>query len=214
MSTNVAMYCRVSTRDKGQDPSNQIRDLNAEFQRLGFTLTQFQEYVDRETASGKRRRPEFERMLSDAEKGKFSTLYVWALDRLSREGTLKTLLLIDRLNSFGVRVKSLKEPWLDPQSPTYDLLVPIFSWVAKTESQRISDRVRAGLARAKAMGVVLGRRPIPVEVDKVLAAYQQNQSVRTVARMLGYSRTMVHRVVKAHKPPEGPPGAPATPPCP
>jgi DNA invertase Pin-like site-specific DNA recombinase len=107
------------------------------------------------------------------------------------------------LNSFGVKVKSIREPWLDPQSPTYDLLVPIFSWVAKAEAQRISERVRAGLARAKAMGVVLGRRPIPVEVDKVLAAYRQTPSLRTVARMLNLSRTMVHRIVKRARPPEG-----------
>jgi DNA invertase Pin-like site-specific DNA recombinase len=208
------MYCRVSTRDKGQDPSNQIRELTEECKRLGYELTQYQQYIDCESASGKRRRPEFERMLNDAEHRKFNVLFVWALDRLSREGTLKTLLLIERLNSFGVKVKSLREPWLDPTSPTYDLLVPIFSWVAKAEAQRISDRVRAGLARAKAMGVVLGRRPIAVEVDRVLAAYQQHQSVRTVARMLGYSRTMVHRVVRGHRHPEGPPGDPPSPSCP
>lgn len=205
MTSRIALWARVSTRDKGQDPENQLRDLRAESQRLGSVPTQFLEYIERETASGKRRRPEFERMLHDAEHKKFDLLLVWALDRLTREGTLKTLLLIDRLSSYGVKVKSLRESWLDPASATYDLLVPVWAWAARQEIVRLSSRIKSGLARAKSMGVVLGRRPIPVEVDRVLEAYKQHQSVRTVARMLGYSRTMVHRTIKRNKPPEGEP---------
>lgn len=208
----LAIYARVSTSVrrvknpdgtettiKSQDPENQLLQLRDEAQRLGFTREQTVEFIDRETGTGKRRREQFEKMLLAAKQGRFELLLVWALDRLSREGALKTLLVLDRLTSDGVRVKSLCENWLDPASPSYELLVPTWAYVARHEAIRLSQRVKAGLARAKAMGTVLGRRPIEVEVDKVLAAYLQHQSVRIVARLLGYSRSIVHRTISQHR---------------
>jgi DNA invertase Pin-like site-specific DNA recombinase len=82
-------------------------------------------------------------MLADAERRKFDVLLIWALDRLSREGTIRTLLLLDQPGKAGVKVRSLSEPWLGPASPTYELLLPIFAWIARQESLRISERVKA-----------------------------------------------------------------------
>lgn len=196
----ASIYARVSTRDKGQDPENQLRELRVECRRQGYALSPEHEYVDRETGTGKRRRPRFEEMVYAAEHRRFQLLVVWSLDRLSREGTLKTLLLIERLNSCGIKVKSLKEPWLDPASPTYELLLPIFAWVAKAEAQRISDRVRSGLLRAKAMGIKLGRPAKDIDPQRVLQIYKQVHSVRETAKLVGgVSRSLIHRVIKANQ---------------
>lgn len=195
-SVRVGLYARVSTRDKGQDPMNQLRELRAEVQRLGFEVSPELEYVDRETGTGKRKRGQFEKMLYDAEHGRFKLLFIWALDRFSREGTLKTLLLLERLNRSGVKVKSLREPWLDPSSPTYELLLPIFAWVAKAEAQRLSARVQAGLARARAEGVRLGRPPVEVAPEQVAQVYSANNSIRATAKVLHVSASTVQRILR------------------
>lgn len=120
----VAIHARVSTSDKGQDPRNQLLELRR-YSEGKANCAPIVEYVEQETATGKKRRPVFDQMLQDAERGRFEVLVIWAIDRLSREGPLKTMLLLDRMHRAGVKVKSLKEPWLDPRfadlrpSPSY-----------------------------------------------------------------------------------------------
>jgi len=190
-----AFYARVSTRDKGQDTQNQAVDLQRYLTTKGLEVL---EYTEQETATGKKRRPVFEQILQDAESGKFQILVVWALDRLTREGPLKAMLVLDRLNRAGVKVKSLKEPWLDPDSPTYDLLLPIFAWIAKQEAKRISERVLAGLERAKAHGKRLGRPSAHRDHDKdakqIRAMRDAGDSYGDIAAELGRSKSDVYRV--------------------
>jgi DNA invertase Pin-like site-specific DNA recombinase len=124
------------------------------------------------------------------------------VDRLSREGTLKTLTLIDKLAKLGVRVRSHCEPWLDPASPTYDLLLPIFAWIARQESVRISERVRAGLQTAVAKGKKLGRRPKHGDqagevVRRILVMRSAGKSLRVIAENVGLSRSRISQIIKA-----------------
>jgi len=194
MTVKAAIYARVSTDDKGQDPRNQTVALKEFATREGLEIVE--EYIDFETGTGKRRRAAFEKMLYDAERHRFQILAVWALDRLTREGTLKTLLLIDRLESMGVRVRSLQESWLDPSSPTYELLVSVFSWTARAESLKISARIRAGLIRARMEGRRLGRPPKVVDEQLVLRALTEQGSIRKASLALGISRSKIWRIAK------------------
>ncbi len=82
---------------------------------------------------------------------------VWALDRLSREGPLAILTLVDRLKSSGVKVLSYQESWTEAPGELAELLYALTGWVARMESQRRSERTKAGLARAVAQGQKLGR---------------------------------------------------------
>ncbi len=84
---------------------------------------------------------------------------VWALDRLSREGALAILSLVNKLSSYGVKVLSYQESWTEAPGELAELLYAITGWVARMESQRRSERTRAGLARVKAQGKRLGRPP-------------------------------------------------------
>jgi DNA invertase Pin-like site-specific DNA recombinase len=190
-----ALYARVSTRDKGQDTQNQAVELRRYLTSKGI---EFYEYVEQETATGKKRRPVFEQMISDALTGKFQILVIWALDRITREGPLKAMLMLDRLNRAGVKVKSLREPWLDPDSPTYELLLPIFAWVGKQEAVRISERVRAGLERAATKGHFPGRPRKQRERDKdakeIQAMRANGDSYEEIASELGRSKSDVYRV--------------------
>ena len=108
----IALYARVSTKDKGQDHENQLRELRAFVERKGnegWTLAQ--EYVDK--ASGKTSdRPAFRRMFEDASRKQFDMVLFWSLDRFSREGVLETLQHLQKLTSHGVEWFSYREEYL------------------------------------------------------------------------------------------------------
>lgn len=85
MQIKVGIYSRVSTKDKGQDCENQLRQLRAFAETQGYTV--IREYID--YASGKTSdREAFGEMFADASRREFDVLLFWSLDRLSREGVL------------------------------------------------------------------------------------------------------------------------------
>ena len=94
----VAIYCRVSTRDKGQDFTNQLLALREFASKQGWTIVN--EYIDQQSAKDDDR-PAFRQMFQDASQRKFDVLLFWSLDRLSREGVLETLQHLQRLTSYG-----------------------------------------------------------------------------------------------------------------
>jgi DNA invertase Pin-like site-specific DNA recombinase len=151
----TAIYCRVSKDDKSQDPTNQREPLLK--MANTFNLEVVEEYVDY-ASGGNSNRPQFKQMLQDAKARKFDKVLVWSLDRFSREGISNTLHYLEELKKSGVALKSLQESWLDTSdSGVGQLLISIMSWVAQQERQRISERTKAGLLRAKAGGKKLGR---------------------------------------------------------
>jgi len=81
----------------------------------------------------------------------------WALDRFSREGVLPTLHHLQRLDSWGVAWRSYTEQYLDSTGIFKDAVVSIMATIAKQENIRRSERILAGLARAKRNGSRLGR---------------------------------------------------------
>jgi DNA invertase Pin-like site-specific DNA recombinase len=106
---NVGIYARVST-DK-QDNGNQLEQLRDFAGRQGWAIAV--EYVDTVTGSGRRIRPQFERMLLAASQRKFDLLLFWALDRLSREGIVRTLGYLEQLRAWNVGWRSYTQPFLD-----------------------------------------------------------------------------------------------------
>jgi DNA invertase Pin-like site-specific DNA recombinase len=93
-------------------------------------------------------------------KRKFDVLLFWSLDRLSREGVLKTLQILKQLSEYGVKYRSIQEQYIDSLGAFSDAIVGIIATIAQFEAERLSSRVRSGLARAKAGGKVKGLRPI------------------------------------------------------
>jgi len=141
-------------------------------------------------------RPEFRRMLADAAARRFDLVVFWALDRLTREGPLKTLLYLEQLASSGVKFKSFTEPMLDTTTPVGELLIPILSWVAKQERQRISDRTRAGLETARRKGRRLGRPAgTRLDVARIASLRSQGLTTRAIAARIGSSKSAVHKIV-------------------
>lgn len=155
--TRSAIYMRVSKDDGSQETDNQLLVLREEIERDGEELVEV--YVDRETGTkGRRERTDFDRMFRDAERRSFDLLRFWALDRFSREGIRKTIGYLQRLDHLGVRFKSHTEPYLNTDNELIaHIVIGVTSYYAQLEAQRISDRTKAGLARARASGKVIGR---------------------------------------------------------
>jgi DNA invertase Pin-like site-specific DNA recombinase len=192
-NTRVAIYARVSTKDKGQEVENQLRQLR-EFSVLqGWSLVC--EYVDHESGS-RDDRAEFQLMFRDASQRKFDVLMFWALDRFSREGVLETLQHLNRLTACGVGYRSFTEQYFDSCGVFKDAVIAIIATVAKQERVRISQRVRAGLDVARSKGRLLGRPKVVVDSGLIAALRDQGCSWREIVQQTGVSKGTAQRAVR------------------
>ncbi len=190
----AGIYARVSTSDNRQVPENQLAELRRFASTQGWII--HAEYVDHESG-GTADRAEFRRMLAVAARHEFDVLLFWSLDRLTREGALETLQYLNRLSSYGVGYRSFTEPYLDSCGLFKDAIVGILATIAKQERVRVSERVRAGLDRAKAQGTRSGRpvgRPrVIVRRDEVVELRMNGHSWRQIARRQGVSVASARR---------------------
>jgi len=165
----VALYARVSTRDKDQNPENQLVLLRREAERAGDIVVQ--EYVDEESG-GKATRRQFQALMKDAQKRKFDLVRVYALDRFSSEGIEAVFDHTAHLEQCGVTFWSYCEPLLNTTGPMAPLFKAITAWAAAYRNVRHSENVRLGQARKRAEVEAAGgtyqhgRRP----VDELLVA--------------------------------------------
>lgn len=183
--TRVAIYARVSTIDKGQSTENQVLQLRRWCKDAGHVV--IREYVDRESGGkGTAGRAEFGALLCDASRRKFDLVLFWALDRFSREGLAQTVFYLRRLSSYGISFHSYAEPNLSTADDfTRDILLGVLAALAAHERKRLSDRTKAGLARARAQGKKLGRPSLPPELRKeVVARLACGHSMYAIAKSL------------------------------
>lgn len=190
----VAIYTRVSTTDKGQDTENQLAELRRFAASQGWDIVEV--YQDHVTGTkGRDKRPAFDRMLNDAAKRRFDTLLVWSADRLSRQGPYETLDVVKKLSAYGVRFRSLQQPFLDTTNGFGEVLLALFGWLASEERRLISERTKSGLNRAKSQGKRLGRKPVGVDMNRVAAMRSEGLSIREVAQATGVSVGTIHRLL-------------------
>ncbi len=150
----VACYLRVSTGQ--QDVSNQLPAIQAWCDVQGYELAEI--YQENESAWRNGHQHELARFLHDLRNGRrYDYLIIWALDRLCRQGIGPILQLIASIEAYRCHVVSIQESWTAVDGPTRELFIAMAAWAGKFESDRRSDRTRAGLARVKANGKRLGR---------------------------------------------------------
>jgi len=193
-NTRVAIYGRVSTRDKGQEVENQLRQLREFAAKQGWTISC--EYADRESGAN-RDRIEFQEMFRDAAHRRFDLLLFWSLDCFTREGVLETLTHLNRLTGAGVGYRSFTEPYFDSCGIFKDAVISILATIAKQERIRLSERVQAGLARARSRGKRLGRPKKIVDASKIAHLRSQGHSWREITEETGISKGTAQRTVSS-----------------
>jgi DNA invertase Pin-like site-specific DNA recombinase len=189
----VAIYARVSTRDKGQDTENQLVQLREFAAKQGWTISR--EYIDHASGSNSDR-TQFQEMFADASTRKFDVLLFWSLDRLSREGVSETLQHLQRLTAYGVGYRSFTEQYLDSCGMFKDAIIGILATLAKQERVRISERTRAGLDIARSKGKRLGRPVVGVDAGMVRKLRTGGLSYARIAKQMGCSVGTVYAVAK------------------
>ncbi len=190
----VAIYVRVST-DR-QEVENQERQLIPFCEKSGWIIYK----IYRDVMSGKEeKRPGFEEMFRDAHKKLFDIVLFWDMSRFSRSGMEFTILKLRELRNLGILWHSYQEQFLSTADPfTRDIILAVFTSVAKMEREKISQRTRAGLARAKARGVQLGRRCVitDAQIQRVWEEYEHEGSISRAAKVAPFSKGTVYALIK------------------
>lgn len=150
-----ALYARVSTLRK-QDVAMQLSELRQLCQRRNWKIVS--EFVDRGISGAADSRPELNRLMAEAHRGKFSAVAVWRFDRFARSVS-HLLRALETFRSLGIEFVSLSEA-IDTTTPAGKMVFTVLGAVAELERSLIGERVRAGLRNAKAQGKRLGRPPI------------------------------------------------------
>ena len=179
----IAIYCRVSTDDQSCD--RQERDLRAFAKRAGHKIVG----VFKETASGaKNDRPERAKVMALAQAHEIDAILVTELSRWGRS-TQDLVQTLDDLHSWKVSVLALNGLSFDLYTASGKLMRTIMAGLAEFERDLIRERVKSGLAAAKANGVVLGRksgfRPSDKKARRVLEMHAEGLSYRLIGRNLG-----------------------------
>jgi putative DNA-invertase from lambdoid prophage Rac len=195
LGQRAALYCRVSTAD--QSCARQDRDLTAFAARAGHEVVG----VFKETASGaKLDRAERKKVMALAQRREIDAVLVTELSRWGRS-TLDLLHTLKELETRRVSVIAMNGLAFDLSTPHGRMMATILAGIAEFERELIQDRIRSGIAAAKARGKRLGRQPgqRPKSdrlAPKVLALVAAGRSYRLIGRELGLSKNTVAEIVK------------------
>jgi len=192
----VAIYARISTQEGVQHLDNQLSecrqfiDKMPEWEPAKHAI----EYIE-EASGAAADRPTLHDLLRAADNRDFDIVLAFDLSRLTREGPARAFEYIARLRAGGVDFWSVREPYFRTSGIAGDLLIALAAYFYEEERRAIRERVKAGIARARKEGRVLGR---PKEViDAVKLAGMLNQeprpSLRAIAAELKCSKSTIER---------------------
>ena len=185
----AAIYARASTN--GQDPEMQLREVREYCTRRGWQVSG--EYVDRGISGSKEHRPELDRLLADCRKRRVDAVVVYRYDRFAR--SLRQLInALEEFRGLGIDFVSLHEG-VDTSTPNGRLIFGIFATIAEFERELIRDRVRSGIASARAKGKQLGRPRADFDVKAAEALRSAGHSFRQISAELGVPVGTLHRVL-------------------
>lgn len=193
MTKRVAIYTRVSTADGQQTIDNQLRDLHLAAERMGWTIVAHFSDEGISGAKGRDRRPGLDAMLKGIARKEFDMVAAWSVCRLGR--SLQHLVsLLGDLNSKGVDLY-LHIQALDTSTPSGRAMFQMLGVFSEFERAMISERVKSSLARVRASGKVLGRKPLdPKKADRIRQSLQAGRSIAATAKALGVGLGTVHRI--------------------
>lgn len=192
----VGIYLRVST--DAQTTDNQRRELEAVAARSNWQVIEFYEDAGISGAKGRDKRPGFDRLLKDATNRKVDMIAAWSVDRLGR--SLQDLIgFLTELQALRCNLY-LHQQALDTSTPSGRAMFQMLGVFAEFERGMIRERVNAGLARARAKGTRLGRRPVEAKVEaRIRALKAQGMGILKIGKTLGVGTSVVQRVTAEMK---------------
>jgi DNA invertase Pin-like site-specific DNA recombinase len=205
MTMRAAIYARVSTAE--QHSEMQMSELRDHADRRGWKIVG--QYVDEGVSGTKASRPQLDKLMADARRRRFDLVCVWRFDRFARS-TQHLLAALEEFRNLGVNFISLNEA-IDTSTPLGKMVFTVVAAVAELERTIIVERVRAGLARAKAKGKRLGR-PVGSGIDAVEVGRlrESGLSFREIAKKMGIGQGSAQRAWVAYQktPPKSGLGSP------
>ena len=198
MKRVAAIYTRVSTGD--QTTANQLGELEAVAERNGWRVVEV--YSDEAVSGALSRRPALDRLMKAVMQRKIDVVMAWSVDRLGR--SLRHLVgLLEDLSAKGVDLY-LHQQGLDTTTPSGRAMFGMCGVFAEFERAMLSERTRAGLARARAQGKRLGRPPIAGAVEVAIRRdLEGGRSLRATARRHGVGHSVVQRIRRELRAPAG-----------
>lgn len=192
MTKRVALYLRVST--DGQTTRNQGRELREVARARGWEITKVYDDDGVSGAKSREYRKAFDRMLKDAARGQFDIVAAWSVDRLGR--SLQDLVaFLGELKALGTDLYLHKQA-LDTSTPSGRAMFGMLSVFSEFEREMIVERVRAGIARARAEGKTLGRPRVSAEVEDAIRNLRaEGRGMTAISKALGVGCSTVTRVL-------------------
>src|SRR5436309_4691056 len=187
----AAIYARTSRDDL--ESENQLRELRDFAGRRGWEI--LAQFVDADVR-GDAARPQLQALLRAAHEKRFDVAVFWSLDRMTRAGVKDAIDTLYALDSAGVAFHSFREPYVNSLGPWRDAVIGLLATLAKMEKIRLSERTKAGLARARAQGKVIGRPPRRYAVDPAQVVRQRGEGASwgELAKRYGLPKTSVRRL--------------------
>ena len=184
----VIIYARVSTREQNVDM--QLIDLRAYALARGLDITK--EYIDYASGS-KNDRENYMKLFDDVRKRKTEVVLVWKFDRFARS-TKELINALEDFKDLGVDFISFKEN-IDTSTPAGKILFTMISAFAEFERAIITERVRAGMEKAKAKGKILGRPKIPpFTIEAALELKRKGLTYKEICRKLKISKSAYYKL--------------------
>lgn len=183
----AAIYARVST--DLQSPEMQLGEVREYCRRRGWEVAG--EFIDQAASGTRESRPALNRLWADARRRRFDAVVVYRYDRFAR--SLRQLVsALDEFRSLGIDFVSLHEG-VDTSTPNGRLVFGIFATIAEFERELIRERVRSGMAAAKARGKQIGRPRARVDISEIQVLLSSGQSMAEIGAAVGVSAATISR---------------------
>jgi DNA invertase Pin-like site-specific DNA recombinase len=191
MTKRVALYLRVST--SGQTVENQRRELVAVAKRHGWRVVSTFKDQGVSGAKGRDKRPGYDQLCSGIARREFDMVAAWSVDRLGR--SLQDLVgFLGELHAKGVDLY-LHQQGIDTSTPAGKAMFQMMGVFAEFERAIIVERVKAGLARARAQGKRLGRPTLPAATEqRIRDRLATGMGILRVAKTIGVGVSAVQRI--------------------
>lgn len=195
----IRVHLRVST--DGQDADSQRHAVEKWLTAYGDG-GEVARYIEEGVMGDAKERPVLDRLVAESQPG--DTVVCFALDRLSRGGIIETLKIWHDFRNRGIRLVSLCELWADTDNPSAEVVIAVMAWAAQQEKRRLHERVRAGIAAARARGEKWGGskkgRRINLTESKERKAREllaKGLGPTEVSRVVKLGRATIYRMLKA-----------------